>query len=131
MTVLDRHTRLATEQGRNACRHGLAAIDSARASRFGSNLVQDAIQPTRLRPTRLGEAAKREALYPLDTVQVGKHLRQRMPPVKVRIAIRADDQRVHPLALCQHVLQQQHARLVRPVKVVEDQHQRLVLRRVP
>ena len=47
---------------------------------------------------------------------------------EVGFSIGADDQRMHAIAARNDVLQEQKRRLVRPVQVIEHEHQRLVAR---
>ena len=61
-------------------------------------------------------------------VQVGEHLRQRVSAGEIGFLIGADDERMHAMAPGNDVLQEQKRRLVRPVEVVEDHHERLFAR---
>ncbi len=57
-------------------------------------------------------------------MEIGEHRRQRVGAVEVRAAVRADDLDARVLAEAQEMPQQQQRGLGRPVKVVENQHDR-------
>ena len=68
------------------------------------------------------QTAQREAIGGTVAVQVGEDGRQRMGPVEVGAAVRADDLHAGVLSEPQQMAQQQQGRLGRPVQIVEDQH---------
>ena len=76
------------------------------------------------------ESAQQDALVQPLAPQLAQHFGERMAPVEVDVAVGADDEQAAAGQPPGEVLQQQQARLVGPVDVVEDEQQRGGLRGV-
>ena len=72
----------------------------------------------------LVEAAELKASGGAVAVKVGEHRRQGVGAVEIRAAVRADDLHAGVLAEAQKMAQQKQCGLGRPVKVVDNQHDR-------
>ncbi len=75
------------------------------------------------------EPAETEATAVLQARDLAQHARQRMLASQLDVAVGADDQQAARGELPRGEAQQEQARLIRPVQVVEDHHHRAVPRR--
>ena len=75
----------------------------------------------------LGQAAEEHALAQVLAVQLAQRLRERVLAPQLDVAVGAEHQQPAPAQLLREELQQQQRRLVRPVHVVEHDHQRRAL----
>ncbi len=74
---------------------------------------------------RLPEPAQADPLVPARAPERGQDLGERVALLDLDVAVRGDEEDASVLDLAREELEQQQRRLVRPVEVVEDQHQRL------
>ena len=77
----------------------------------------------------LGEAAERQPLAVRLARELAEHVRERIMPADLDVAIRADDEQPRVADGAHQKLQQQERRLVGAVEIVEQQHQRRGARR--
>ena len=76
---------------------------------------------------RFLEAVENHTLESALAIELGERLGERMGARQLGVAVGADDEQAHVRELAREVLEKQQRRLVRPVDVVEHDHQRRAL----
>ena len=73
----------------------------------------------------LGQAAQQDPLEAALAAQLGECLRERVPARELDVAVGADEQQARAGELARDELEQAQRSLVRPVQIVEHEHERL------